>query len=412
MTEESKVQKICPSIDCAGCGACVAACSFKAISITEDAEGFFVPVISQTLCKGCRQCLKTCPVLNPVSAEKSNFNMAWHLDREVLERCSSGGVFDALATFVFDRGGVVFGAHLDQRKLELEHVCIDEIASLDSLRRSKYFQSRTDRAFVQVLQELLSGKWVLFTGTPCQIAGLLSYVGSGPIRDKLLTMDVLCHGVTNRRIVDSYIKCKEKKQGALAKAISFRSKRGKLGWAAGCGPTTIWFARGDEDWCVVVDKGADGAGSFFAGYNRNLFLRESCYQCKYCCTARISDFTAADFWGVDRKKVGDYQYKQGVSLLLTNTDRARELLEEISRYMHIEPIDEAEAIQKNGAFTRPPFRPELRNRVFADLNNRDFDSVVFGYYWKDILSKKAKNAVKRIIGDSNVHAIKKLVGKD
>ena len=405
----SKVDEVCPRLDCTGCGACAAACAFGAISVSDDGEGFPFPSVSPDLCTGCGKCRRTCPSLNGAAAGEADFYMAWSLYSEVLARCSSGGVFDALASCVLDRGGAVFGARLDQRTRALEHACVCEAAGLDGLRRSKYFQSRTERAYARALAELDAGSWVLFTGTPCQVAGLLALAGR---RERLVTMDVLCHGVTSGRVVESYVSCKERELGGAVESIGFRAKRGELGWAAGCGPTTLCYSGGAGS-REFVDEAADGAGTFFAGYTRGLFLRESCYCCRYCSTARVSDFTAADFWGLEPgdARVGGLQRRQGVSILCANTERARGMMGELSGLMHVEPITRDEAVRRNGAFLRPAARPELRDRVFADLEAGDFDDVIKRYYRKDMVKRKVKGAAKAVLGDRGTSALKRILGR-
>jgi len=399
MGDSKKVQEICELLECAGCGACATICPVSAISMVSDNEGFQMPIISQSLCVGCGRCLRTCPIANPIASKEGSFYMAWNLDSSVLEKCSSGGVFDALASYVFERDGIVFGARINQKTGLLEHVGIERAAEIDDLRRSKYYQSSVGKAYNEALQQLKHGRWVLFTGTSCQVAGLLSMVGETALREKLLTMDVLCHGVTSKRVVDSYIECKENRLKSKVEGISFRRKRGDLGWAAGCGPTTLILSSSNGELREWTDDGVDGAGTFFAGYTRSLFLRESCYRCKYCSTARVSDFTAADFWGVEKERVGDWQHWHGVSILLFNTGKALALMDEIKSLMHVEAITPQEAIPRNGAFVRPAARPKFRDRVFEELQTKDFDTVMLDYYNKEVRRIKLRAWLKRCLGN-------------
>ena len=378
-------KEICNLKDCVGCGICAVICPKKCINMEENNEGFLYPVIDSTKCIKCKLCEKKCPQNVVHNAKQSKFYMAWHKDKEILMKSSSGGVFSALANWVLDRGGVIVGAAFNPKTREVSHELISGYEELSKLRLSKYFQSKTTHIFPQVKEQIKQGKLVLFTGTACQIAALNSFLGEID-RKQLITLDVLCHGVASKKAVQEYIKSKEKEYKKKVIDLQFRIQEGSEGWEAGSGTRMKLFF--DDGTSVTQDKYTD---TYFVGFNSNIFLRESCYRCKYCGQGRISDFTAADFWGVTCKRVNKQQLYDGVSVLLVNTDKARIILPDLYSVMNIEEIEPMEAIPYNRAFEKPNSRPEERSSFFELLEKKGFDRTVKNIncrYYRNIMIKK------------------------
>ena len=215
------MKAICSKKECTGCAACVQACPKSCIKMSMDRNGFFYPEIDATTCVNCGRCQRICP--NNIAQNKYNadFYMGWHKDLNVLKRSSSGGAFTAIADYILDNGGVVYGASFDKTTRKVSHVAISSSTQLDEIRLSKYYQSSIGNAYKHVKEDL-NNKMVLFSGTACQIAGLYAYLGSKP--DNLLTVDVLCHGVTSIKVIDKYISCKEKKYKKKIINFKFRLK--------------------------------------------------------------------------------------------------------------------------------------------------------------------------------------------
>ena len=378
-------KEICTALDCVGCGVCVSVCPQRCISMEENKEGFLYPVIDIEKCINCGLCEKKCPQNMAHNTETSKFYMAWHKNREILMKSSSGGVFSALANWILDRDGIIVGATFNSKTREVSHELINEYRQLDELRLSKYYQSKTEHIFPLVREQIKQGKLVLFTGTACQIAALNSFLGKLDIKN-LITLDVLCHGVASKKVVEEYIKSKEKEYGKKIIDFRFRVKEGKEGWEAGSGTRMkLFFTDGTS---VTQDKYTD---TYFVGFNSNIFLRESCYNCKYCGQERIADFTAADFWGVTNKRVSKQQLYDGVSVLLVNTDKAKKILPDLSNTLNVVDIDPMEAIPYNRAFERPNSRPEERASFFELLEKKGFDGAVKqlnSRYYRNITIKK------------------------
>ena len=226
---------------CTGCSACVNVCPRHCIGMKKNSEGFLYPEIDISLCINCGKCNSVCPELHQPGKQPASFFMAWHKNKDVLMNSSSGGAFTAIADIILKKGGVVIGAAQSKNSIEIEHVAIDKHENIPELRLSKYYQSNMKDIVTLTKGYLKNKRYVLFVGTPCQIAGLLNYlkVEGGDITNEiekyLLTVDFLCHGVTSSKVIGAYIKSKEKQYGKLIKKFQFRVKAGKVGWQTGGG---------------------------------------------------------------------------------------------------------------------------------------------------------------------------------
>lgn len=226
---------ICDTIDCVGCGVCESVCPKQCIEMKENDEGFLYPQVDEEKCIGCGLCTKKCPQNINIKPSKSEFYMAWHKDKEVLQKSSSGGVFSALANYFLERNGVVVGAYYDSVSKDVRHIAITSADELDKLRLSKYYQSRTDEIFKDVRRYIDDGRLILFSGTACQIAALKAYLGDKSSSSLLYTVDVLCHGVANKKTVMAYIHDKEKQYKKKIIDFAFRVKADREGWQSGGG---------------------------------------------------------------------------------------------------------------------------------------------------------------------------------
>jgi len=238
---------------------------------------------------------------------------------------------------------------------------------------------------------------VLFTGTGCQIAGLYKYLGKE--YGNLLTVDILCHGITSKKIIDAYIKSKEKRYKRKIKTFRFRLKPSDSDWMQGGGTKMrLDFEDGTKK---IEEKDAD---TFFVGFNKYLFLRESCYDCKYCGTERIADVTLADFWGIDLSTISESQRKNGVSLIVVNSGKGEKLVEQLEKDMEIFPADSVRAIAANQAFRKPSTKNAKREEFLAKIDSFDFDKLVHKYN-RDIYFKLR---VRKILGNRVYDFLKKI----
>lgn len=383
------IEKICDNRLCTGCGACLQKCPKGAISMLPDSEGFLQPVISEDKCVECKICVSVCPQNGDIPSFEGQFAMGWHQDTNILKLSSSGGAFTVLSDFILKKHGVVFGVVQDAETFELHHDSAELAADIAPMRLSKYYQSNTLSSFSSAKKYLDEGRWVLFTGTACQIAGLYSYLGKE--YDKLLTTDVLCHGVSSKAIIDSWIKGKEKQFKKKIVSFAFRVKDNIVGWQAGGGTRMNMIF---NDGSVFVEDQAED--TFMIGFNKNLFLRESCYRCKYCGTARVADFTIGDFWGCDREDVTEEQKILGVSLILINTPKARAILEQSNDEFFFRSIDPDEAIPFNRALVEPNARPKQRDWFYKAIGVFSYDTVIKCIFAKRFIKRKIKKLLKLI----------------
>lgn len=313
--------------DCCGCSACVQKCPKRCISLREDEEGFLYPIIDENTCVDCGLCERVCPIINQ---RKSRLPLhvyaAVSANERVRLQSSSGGIFTQLAVKVLDEGGVVFGACFDEN-WEVNHDYTENIESLGGFRGSKYVQSRMENNYRKADFFLRQGRKVLFSGTPCQIAGLKCFLRKEYAN--LITVDFVCHGVPSPKVWRMYLdetvtrQCGthtlssiHEKRNTIIESVSFRDKR--LGWKKFSFSLALSIPNGSGEKKSVFLSDVFTENLFMKGFLDNLFLRPSCY----CCSAKSgksgSDITIADFWGIDRL-MPDFDDDKGISLVLVNT---------------------------------------------------------------------------------------------
>lgn len=289
---------------CCGCQACAQRCPKQCIVMCEDEEGFIYPEVDVTQCIACGLCVKVCPVINQDNPKQpKTVYAAEALDDEIIKSSSSGGIFSLLAEQTILAGGVVFGARFDEN-WEVVHGYTETIEGLDVLCGSKYVQSHIGNSFLQAEAFLKTGRKVLFSGTPCQIAGLNNFLQRK--YENLLTVDVICHGVPSPMIWRKYLKEIAKNQ--CIKNIFMRDKM--LGW---------------RRYCIRVDGMLDTIlyeeftkNIYMQGFLLNLYLRPSCYECPAKKFKSQSDITLGDYWGIQNQYPELYN-KLGTSAVLVNT---------------------------------------------------------------------------------------------
>lgn len=319
--------KITDPSKCCGCTACAAICSHGAIEMHPDKLGFLYPVVDVAKCVDCGLCDKVCSFVPdtregrsvPKTAKVDVFAVR-HKESEILAQSQSGGAFSAMAEQVLKRRGLVYGAAFDESHM-VRHIRIDALEGLPALRGSKYVQSDIMGIYGQILGDLRNGLEVLFTGTPCQVAGLKSYVPK-TLQDGLLTMDFICHGVPSPAVWKDYLDYMSR-QGKIVKA-NFRDKS-VAGWKEH--KETFIYSNG-------VKKVAD---SFRVLFYKNIMLRHSCSVCPYNVINHKSDVTIADFWGVD-EIMPQMDGAEGTSMVICNSEKGQELMERAGTALTMEPV--------------------------------------------------------------------------
>lgn len=299
---------------CTGCEACAAVCPQGCIEMRPDADGFAYPHVDRARCADCGLCDLRCP-LEPLRAAARPLASygARTRDRDVLAHSSSGGLFTELARSVFRAGGCVFGCALDSVSLRARHVKAESESELAPLRGSKYVQSRIGNAYADCARELRSGRQVLFSGTPCQVAGLKAFLGAD--QANLLTVAVVCHGVPSPAVFERYKGEAARALGAPVRRVFFRSKVN--GWKR----QTI----------VAETDGASQAELFPRSYLRdfNRMLRLSCHACPFRAGRSEADLQIGDFWGLDAL-YPEHDDDLGMSVAIVWTEKGRRAFESLA----------------------------------------------------------------------------------
>ncbi len=336
---------------CCGCTACMNACPVQCIVMRRDREGFDYPVANPDRCIECGKCETVCPVLTPRDTVEPLEAVAARND-EYVSGSSSGGVFPAIAAKVIDGGGIVYGAAVNE-DMSVGHLDAGDIAALGRMRGSKYVQSDLYGTFDEVRYYLEEGRTVLFTGTPCQIAGLNSFL-SKPY-EGLFTIDCACHGVPSPGLWEKYVKALETEAGGRLQNVCFRDKsRSWMHYDFTCS-----FNVGGN---VVTTRRPYAGDPFMALFIQNMTLRPSCYRCPSRNGRSGSDLTVADLWNV-AKTAPEMNDDNGTSLVLVNTEKGRRILYGADD-MKMMKVDAGEALGNNGGFAEALPVPEKRAEFF------------------------------------------------
>ena len=347
---------------CTGCLACVQACPKKVIRMGKDGEGFYVPQIEKSQCLHCNLCERTCPQLTPVAQHTCLAAYAARcLDDLLLSRSASGGLFAALARHTLSGGGVVFGARMDAEGI-VQTVGIAREADLPPLQGSKYVQSYTGTAYREAAAALHAGKRVLFSGTPCQIAGLYGYLGQDD--PNLITMDIVCHGVPSQDLYTKYRAWLEKQKG-----------RPLVGWDFRCKERDNWGMNEKLTFTGRKQYIRSSLNPYTRAFMLGYTYRESCYRCRYACDKRVSDMTVGDYWGIEKVHPAFYSPK-GVSLLLVNTPKGKSIMDTLSASVALLPSRLRDMQKLNGNLVQPTNRPPQREEIYHHLYQLSMDEFV------------------------------------
>ena len=298
---------------CCGCAACANICAHNAITMTEDNRGFILPSIDESKCVDCGLCTKVCDFKKDKLTDNNTLHAysLIHNDKTIVKNSTSGGAFTALSDVILEEGGVVVGAVMEN-DFTIHHILTNNPEIRNKMRGSKYVQSAMENIYVAIKQALKDGKKVLFSGTPCQCAGVKSFFGDK--YENLIIVDFLCHGVPNNKMFKEHISFLEAQYGKKIVGYTFRDKR--YGWNS--------YNNNNNN--------ADGTigtrlinQAFYNFFLSNLSLRDSCFNCKYRSLHKPSDITIADFWGIE-KLIGKKNHT-GVSMVLTHSVKGEVLLQ-------------------------------------------------------------------------------------
>lgn len=373
---------------CCGCTACEAVCPVSAISMEQDAEGFVYPVLNPQKCIECSRCQQVCPIEKGASPQSAiAAYAAVHQDAQVLKKSSSGGVFTALAEEVIKRGGVVFGAVMEDNKVF--HCKAGSTDALAPMRGSKYVQSDMGQTLQAVKSAIREGKQVLFSGTPCQCAAVRNLIGKD--EPKLLTLDFVCHGVPSPAVFDAYVQWLSEKHSG---SVDFQAFRAKFSDKIGIYETYSICGQGKKVNAVYESK-------YLTGFMNGMTYRPSCYACPYATTERTSDITMCDYWGCE-KQHPELDPIKGISAIIVNTQQGEAWLEKASASLRLVPSTVEQVASGNANLTHATPKPPERDAFYAAWKQMDFDVLANKYLtdpqaWKKRLIAKIPRVIKRIV---------------
>ena len=375
--------------DCCGCHACATACAKHCITMQTDEEGFFYPVVDKDACTNCGLCEKVCPVLNQSEPRKPlKVFAAKNPNEEIRRQSSSGGIFTLLAEKVIAEGGVVFGARFDE-EWNVIHSWTDTIEGIAAFRGSKYVQSRIGDTYREAREFLKQGRKVLFSGTPCQIAGLKKYLRKE--YDNLLTVDFICHGVPSpgvwQRFLNEFrenIKSESVGDSPVITGVSFRDKRN--GWKKYifCLHYVSSTITEEQEFILPVTENA-----FLQGFLRNVYLRPSCHACSVKSGKSDSDITIADAWGLNQF-APEYDDDKGTCYILENTEvGSRSMLQlQFDSY----PVNLDKVYRYNSAYVNSS-KPNSKRRQFFKLYSKGTTTIEFAV--QKVLTPNCINKLKQ-----------------
>ncbi len=404
MKKKSDKIQLAKTDQCTGCAACASACPTNSISMREDLEGFLQPHINVDTCIKCHKCEMTCPIITPLATPTDFETQAFaaiNKDEAVRMRSSSGGMFYALAKWMIEQGGVVFGARFDDN-WDVVHGYTETIEGIEPFMRSKYVQSRIGETYKQAKDFLKAGRQVLFVGTPCQIGGLYAYLGKE--YENLIMVDFICHGVPSPGVWRRYLG--ESFNGGVVQSFNFRDKT--EGWTPNqciasvttTNTTVVTETATTTTTTTTTVRAKLMANPFFRGFRKDIYMRRSCYDCQFRTYHRISDFTLADFWGV--QNVPEMFDNKGTSIVFVHTKKANEVLHEVASSLRIKGQTKENAICGNRGMDRenPILLAGLRRTFYRVLGISSFPKaikVADVLYTVNLYSFRLKRKIKKVL---------------
>ncbi|MDD3304284.1 MAG: Coenzyme F420 hydrogenase/dehydrogenase, beta subunit C-terminal domain [Clostridia bacterium] len=362
--------KITQKGQCSGCFACYNKCPVNAISMLEDNEGFKYPIVNKDKCIKCGLCVKCCPQINDFENNERfepTIYAAWSLDEKNREDSSSGGIFSEIAKVIIQKEGAVVGAGYDN-EFNVVHKIIYNIDELPMLKGSKYVQSNIKDIFKKVKSILDDNRYLLFVGTPCQVAGLYAYLDNKNY-EKLITADLICHGVPSPKVYRMYLNTIKEKFNSQVQDIRFRNK--KDGWKKHS--IEIKF----KDNSTYFKNAKNDA--FMKGFLSNIYLRSSCHSCKFATIPRVADITLGDYWGIGNTNP-QLDNDKGTSEILVNSSKGKEIITEIYKYTEFHLTSVELGLKANPCIYSSVKPNESREKFFKDIDSLNFNELEKKYF--------------------------------
>ena len=353
---------------CTGCGACANSCPVDAITMKMDDKGFYVPFVDEEKCIDCGKCVLTCPVLNPkYDNEKEPKCYAVCASDEIRLYSSSGGAFGVFAENILSEGGIICGAAIDSDNVHVFHKCISDIGELQELQKSKYVQSDVGSVYSEIKQYLEKGRKVLFSGCPCQVAGLNNFLNKE--YDNLITLDLICHGTPSHKVLKKYIESSEERLGKI-KGVDFRAKDidGKQDWNRSH-TVRLEYESG-------VEYSERNNCSFLKAFINLISINEACGSCPFAKLPRQGDITIGDYWGIEKYDEALNDGK-GTSVILINNKKGEAFLKAVrGSWKKLRNTPLSVAINGNRQIVDSSVLNDRHHRFFEILDKFDFEKAV------------------------------------
>lgn len=388
---------------CSGCGACVQLCPTQCISMEENGEGFYYPRVNSQKCVSCGKCLKQCPQYNIIPGNKESTCYAViHNDSKVLKTSTSGGAFSLFAKEVIEKGGAVYGCSMEKEDntFVVRHIRVDNMSDLEKIKGSKYVQSIIGDTFLKAKEDLEQNRMVLFSGTPCQIAGLKAFMQKD--YPNLITCEVICHGVPSQKLFQKSIEYLEEKKKFEILSFKFRSKANK--WAMFWEYNYVNQKKSNGNNVKIADE-----NPYYMSFLNGECYRESCYLCNYAKKNRVADITMGDYWGVE-ELYPDFADPNGVSIVLINNSKSEEFFLSVKSEAKTKTVQLGSAISYNKNLVRPTCRPEKRDFAYKNILKSPVE-IFEKYPYRLPLKQQVKARLKSLIPVEYKWTIKRVVKK-
>ncbi|SHF69991.1 Coenzyme F420 hydrogenase/dehydrogenase, beta subunit N-term [Bacteroides faecichinchillae] len=352
--------------ECCACTACEHACPVSAITFLPDEEGFLYPSINKDKCINCGLCERVCPVAHPSysNSEAPAAYAAMVKDVEQRKKSSSGGMFYAIACWILQQGGKVYGASMDENH-QVKHIGVDNVNDLQLLRGSKYVQSDLQCVFADIKNDLKAGRWCYFVGTGCQVAGLKAFLRKD--YETLLTSDLVCHGVPSQWLFDRHIQYLEEKHKGKVSGYQFRNNKT---W----GGSEIFNLRNPKGKVKRYKFPSYNLSPYLYSFMYAMTYRYSCYDCKFARIPRQGDITLADYWGV-KEFFPNLDSSKGISLTLVNSPKGAVIFEQIKNMCEVWHSTIADGAKHNGNLIHVSEKNGLREISYREVKEKGYAKV-------------------------------------
>ncbi len=377
---------------CFGCEICVKVCPYSAILMQEDEEGFRYPQINEEKCKDCGACKRICPYINPPqkNQRKPYVYGGYHKNSVIRDESTSGGAFSAIVDVFCDKNYVIFGA--TAKGLEIHHEYIEDKKELGIFRKSKYAQSSMGNSYLYAAKFLESGKKVLFSGTPCQIAALKNYIKLEKLKENLLTVEVVCEGFPSPLLLRKYCAMLKERYHSSVKELDYRYKDKKR-W-------DFQVMKISFENCRTI-KEDRWFSPFWIFWSERLMSRPACIECPFRTTDRLADITLGDLWGVHKYCPELYGNNGGSSLVVCNSEKGEKLFKQAEKLLYGHELAYENALKYQRPMRVIVPANEKRDMFMDDLRTLDYKALCRKWKpktsWKVLFSKYIVGSNRQIV---------------